>query len=53
MFDEKRFGDDGPSATRSKQAGNCYEKVYEKNGEITHHLIIVTHSSRMTRLGNI
>jgi len=37
MFDEERFGDDGPSTTRSKQAGDCYEKMDENYGEITHH----------------
>ena len=37
MFDEERFGDHGPSTTRSKHAGDCYEKVDENYGEITHH----------------
>jgi len=32
MFDEERFGDDGPSTTRSKQARDCCEKVDENYG---------------------
>jgi hypothetical protein len=42
MFYEQRFGDDGTNTIRFKQAGNRYDKMYEKYGEITHHLIIVT-----------
>ena len=34
---KERFGDDGPSTARSKQAGECYEKVGENYREITHH----------------
>jgi len=37
MLDEQRFGDAGTSTARSEQAGNRYDKVYEKYGEITHH----------------
>ncbi len=37
MFYEQRFGDDGTSTTRSEQAGNRYDKMYEKYGEITHY----------------
>jgi len=37
MFDEEQFGDNGPSTTGSKQAGDCYEKVDENYCEITHH----------------
>ena len=37
MFYQQRFGDDGSSTTWSEQAGNRYEKVYEKCGEITYH----------------
>jgi hypothetical protein len=53
VFYEQRFGNDGTSATRSKQAGNRYAKVYEKNGEVTYHRIIVAKSKDMTRLGNL
>jgi hypothetical protein len=50
---KQRFGDDGTSASRSNQAGNRYDKVYEKNGEVTCHRIIVANSKDMTRLGNL
>ena len=36
MLNEQRFGDDGTSTARSEQAGNRYDKVYEKYCEITH-----------------
>jgi len=51
-LENQRFGDDGSSTTRPKQAGNRYDKVYEKNGEITNHRTIVAKSTDMTRLGN-
>jgi hypothetical protein len=53
VFYKQRFSDNGPSATRSKQAGKRYDKVYEKNGEVTYHRIIVAKSKDMTRLGNL
>jgi len=53
VFYEQRFGDHSTSATRPKQAGNRYDKVYEKKGEVTYHRIIVTKSKDMTRLGNL
>jgi hypothetical protein len=53
MFYEQRFGDDGSSTTRSEQAGNRYDKVYEKNGEMTYHRFIVTKTLQLTRLGNL
>ncbi len=37
MFYEQRLSNDGPSTARSEQAGDRYEKVDEKYGEITHH----------------
>jgi hypothetical protein len=37
MFYEQRFSNDRPSTARSEQAGDRYEKVDEKYGEITHH----------------
>jgi hypothetical protein len=51
MLDEQRFGGDGPSTARPEQAGDCYDKVDEKYGDITHHQTIVTNMSYMTRLG--
>ena len=53
MFHEQRFGGDGSNTARPRQAGNRYDKVYEKNGEVTYHRIIVTKSKDMTRLGNL
>ena len=53
MFDEQLFGDDGPSTTRPKQAGECYEKVDEYYGEITHHWTIVTKMLCLTSLGTL
>jgi len=32
MFHEQRFGDDGSGTARPEQAGNRYDKVYQKNG---------------------
>ena len=43
----------GGAATRSKQAGNRYDKVYEEKGEVTYHRIIVAKSKDKTRLGNL
>ena len=37
MFHKQRFSDDGSSTARPEQAGNRYDKVYEKYGEITYH----------------
>jgi hypothetical protein len=37
MFYEQRFSNDRPSAARSEQAGDRYEMVDEKYGQITHH----------------
>jgi hypothetical protein len=53
VFYEQRFGDYGTGTTMPKQAGDRHDKVYEKNGEVTHHQIIVTNSTDMTRLGNL
>ena len=53
MFDEQRLGDDGPDATRPKQAGNRDDQVDEKYGEITHYRIIVIKISCVTSLGNL
>lgn len=36
MYCQQRFGDDGSSASRSEQADNHYDKMYEKYGEIPH-----------------
>jgi hypothetical protein len=37
VFHQQRFSNDGPSATRSEQASDCYDEVYEKKGEFTYH----------------
>jgi hypothetical protein len=37
MSYEQRFSNDGSSTTRPEQAGNRYDKVNEKYGEITYH----------------
>ncbi len=37
MFYKQRFSNDGPSTARAKQAGDRYDKMYEKYGEITHY----------------
>ena len=53
MFYEQRLSNDGPSSARSEQAGDRYEKMDQKYGEITYHGLIVTKASYMTRLGNL
>ena len=53
MFYEQRFGEDGSSTTRSEQAANRYDKVYEKNGEMSYHRFIVTKTLQLTRIGNL
>ncbi len=37
MLYEQRFGDDRASTARLELAGDRYDKVVEKYGEITHH----------------
>ena len=51
MFYEQRFSNHRPSATRSEQPSNGYNKVYEKQGEITYRRIIVSKVLRLTSLG--
>jgi hypothetical protein len=50
MFYEQRFSNYGPSTARSEQVGDRYEKVDEKYSENTHHRIIITKTSCMTKL---
>jgi len=51
MSYEQQFRDDGSSTTKSEQAANRYDKVYEKNGEMTYHRFIVTKTLQLTRIG--
>jgi hypothetical protein len=37
VFYEQRFSNHGPSATRSQQPGNRYNKVYGKKDKVTYH----------------
>jgi len=37
MFYQQRLSNDGASTAWPKQAGHCYDKMYEKYGEITHY----------------
>ena len=43
---------DCPCPAKPKQAADCYDKMDEKYGEITHHRIIVINASHLTRPGN-
>ena len=37
IFCKQRFSNDGPNVAKSDNAGDRYEKVDKKHGEITHH----------------
>jgi len=52
MFRQKRSRDDGSHAARPEPAGDCDEKVYEENNEVTHFEDIVTNLSAATNLDN-
>jgi hypothetical protein len=50
MFEQKRLGDNGTSAARSKESGDRGDEMDEKDGQVAHRAIVAI-STSVTRLG--